>query len=81
MFYVGFRRTINQMTYTVKLIPEEEGGFSIVVPGLPGCCSQGETREEAIENIKEAIELYLEVADEMANDGETARVQVELKVA
>ncbi|PIO03877.1 HicB family protein [Candidatus Woesearchaeota archaeon CG08_land_8_20_14_0_20_47_9] len=40
------------------LEPQEEGGFTSYVPSLPGCISQGETREEAIKNIKEAIELY-----------------------
>ena len=39
---------------------ESEGGFSVWVPDLPGCTSQGETFEEATKNIKEAIELYLE---------------------
>lgn len=39
---------------------EEEGGFSVRVPSLPGCYSQGETREEAIVNITEAIELHIE---------------------
>ncbi len=52
------------MTYFIQLIPEEEGGFSVRVPGLPGCYSQGETREEAIENVKEAISLWLEAAAE-----------------
>ena len=42
---------------------QEEGGYTVYVPSLPGCISQGETREEALKNIKEAIELYLE-ADE-----------------
>ena len=46
--------------FEVVLQPEEEGGFSVFVPGLPGCASQGETREEALEMIKEAIEVYLE---------------------
>lgn len=46
--------------YTVILIPEEEGGYSVEVPALPGCYTQGETREEAIVMVKEAIELYLE---------------------
>ncbi|MBI2633464.1 MAG: type II toxin-antitoxin system HicB family antitoxin [Parcubacteria group bacterium] len=39
---------------------EEEDGYSVSVPSLPGCFSQGDTFEEAVENIKEAIELYLE---------------------
>lgn len=43
---------------------EKEGGYSVSVPVLPGCHSQGETFEEAQKNIVEAIELYLEDADE-----------------
>ncbi len=48
------------MKITIILEPQEEGGFTAFVPSLPGCVSQGETKEEAIKNIKEAIELYLE---------------------
>jgi len=48
--------------YNVQLMEEEEGGFSVKCLDLPGCISQGETEEEAIENIKEAIEGYLECA-------------------
>ncbi len=48
------------MKLTIVLEPQEEGGFTAYVPSLPGCISQGDTKEEAIKNIKEAIELYLE---------------------
>lgn len=48
------------MELTVVLESQKEGGFTVFVPSLPGCISQGETKEEAISNIKEAIELYLE---------------------
>ena len=48
------------LKYTVILVPQEEGGYSAEVPALPGCCTQGETREEAISMAKEAIEFYLE---------------------
>lgn len=48
------------MKLTIVLEPQEEGGFTAYVPSLPGCISQGETKEESIKNIKEAIELYLE---------------------
>ncbi len=48
------------LRYTVILVPEEEGGYSVEVPALPGCYTQGETRKEAIAMAKEAIELYLE---------------------
>jgi predicted RNase H-like HicB family nuclease len=48
------------MKLTIILEPQEEGGFTVHVPSLPGCISEGDTKEEAIKNIKEAIELYLE---------------------
>ena len=48
------------MNLTVVLEPQEEGGYTVYVPSLKGCVSQGETKEEALKNIKEAIELYLE---------------------
>lgn len=51
------------LQYDAVFEKEEDGGYSVWVPDLPGCCSQGDTLEAAIENIKEAIELYLEDAD------------------
>ena len=48
------------MKLKVVLELQEEGGYTVYVPALPGCISQGETYEEALENIREAIELYLE---------------------
>jgi predicted RNase H-like HicB family nuclease len=48
------------MKYRVILEPEADGGYSIWVPALPGCVSQGETRAEALANIQEAIQAYLE---------------------
>ena len=49
------------MVFHVVLEEQEEGGFVAYVPELPGCHTQGETREEALENIREARDLYLEV--------------------
>lgn len=46
--------------YTAVFEPEKTGGYSVAIPALPGCISQGETFEEALANIKEAAELYLE---------------------
>lgn len=48
------------MKYRVLIDQDEDGVFIAEVPSLPGCISQGNTREEATANIKEAIELYLE---------------------
>jgi predicted RNase H-like HicB family nuclease len=48
------------MKIKIYLEPSNEGGYTVIVPSLPGCISEGETKEEAIKNIKEAIELYLE---------------------
>ncbi|OGO32237.1 MAG: antitoxin HicB [Chloroflexi bacterium RBG_16_56_11] len=46
--------------FKVILEPNESGGYTVTVPLLPGCISEGDTREEALTNIKEAIELYIE---------------------
>ena len=48
------------MKYTVILEREADGGYVVSVPVLPGCVSQGDTREEALANIREAIDLYVE---------------------
>lgn len=48
------------MKYAVIVEPGEDGYFVVHCPALPGCWSQGKTRDEALANIKEAIELYLE---------------------
>jgi antitoxin HicB len=48
------------MKYTVIVEREPDGGFVVSVPVLPGCVSQGDTKEEAMANIAEAIELYVE---------------------
>ncbi|HAL81959.1 MAG TPA: antitoxin HicB [Mucilaginibacter sp.] len=58
---------MKQRTYRILLTPEDEGGFSVSVPALPGCFTQGETVEEAIEMAKEAISVYIESLEE---DGE-----------
>jgi predicted RNase H-like HicB family nuclease len=48
--------------FEVVLIPAEEGGYTVVAPALPGCISEGDTEEEALENIKDAIQGWLVVA-------------------
>ena len=68
------------MELDIILEPQEEGGYTVYVPSLPGCISQGETKGEAIENIKEAVGLYLE-ADEneliiYQDKGETEKITI-----
>jgi len=53
------------MKLKVVIEAQEGGGYTVYVPSLPGCISQGDTIEEALNNIKEATELYLEPDDEM----------------
>ncbi|MEW6235170.1 MAG: type II toxin-antitoxin system HicB family antitoxin [Candidatus Omnitrophota bacterium] len=52
------------MKLKIVLEPSDEGGYTVYVPSLPGCISEGETEEEALRNIREAIELYLEPVDD-----------------
>ena len=62
------------MKLQVVLRKSEEGGFTVFVPALPGCLSEGETREEALANIREAIELYLEPIDDDRDFGDDSEV-------
>lgn len=67
------------MKLRVVLEPSEEGGYTVTVPALPGCISEGDSREEALQNIREAIDLYLEpVEDDVTFD--PAAEQLELAV-
>ncbi len=54
------RRVKRGYSYQINLIPEVEGGYTVVVPALPGCVSYGETMEEATRNAREAVALHLE---------------------
>ncbi|WP_274433306.1 type II toxin-antitoxin system HicB family antitoxin [Alicyclobacillus sp. ALC3] len=53
------------MTFEVILTPEESGGFTVSCPAIPGCFSEGDTEEEALANIREAIQGCLEVRREL----------------
>jgi predicted RNase H-like HicB family nuclease len=67
----------NPMKLTVILEPSEEGGFTALVPALPGCISEGRSRDEALSNIREAINLYLEpVEDDMPLPPEVERLEM-----
>jgi predicted RNase H-like HicB family nuclease len=67
------------MRLRVVLEPSEEGGYTVTVPSLPGCISEGTTREEALQNIREAIELYLEpVEDDLSFQSSSELVEISL---
>lgn len=63
------------MRFKVVLEPSDEGGYTVYVPSLPGCISEGETVEEALKNIREAIELYLEPVEDDLVLEDTALMQ------
>ncbi len=63
------------MKYKISLRHDEEG-YSVSVPGLPGCWSQGATEDEAIANIADAIREYLAARDELSDGGEIREVEV-----
>ncbi len=52
------------MKLKVVVEPSDEGGYTVCVPSLPGCISEGDTKEDALANIKEAIELYMELVED-----------------
>jgi len=54
------KKVANVLKYTAVFEPEKTGGYSVTIPALPGCISEGDTFEKALSNIKEAAELYLE---------------------
>lgn len=63
------------MKYKVALRHDEEG-YSVSVPGLPGCWSQGATEAEAVANIADAIREYLAVRDEMIGGSDVREIEV-----
>ena len=63
------------MKYKV-ILEESDEGFSVSVPGLPGCHSQGATEQEALENIADAISEYLEVVTDLNRDKVTREIEV-----
>ena len=63
------------MKYKIA-VQETEEGFSVSVPGLPGCWSQGATEEEALENIQDAIQEYLAARDELLKGAVIREIEV-----
>ena len=61
------------MKLNVVLEPSDEGGYTVYVPSLPGCISEGDTKEEALAKIREAIELYLEDYDSLQTKDSSLR--------
>ena len=79
------KREKNILEYMAVFQKAPEGGYSVTVPALPGCISEGDTFEQATVNIKEAIELYLEVASKnkklhFIQTGEIFSAPVKVKV-
>ncbi len=81
MLHIGFLDNTIQsydsfcMSYRVTLIKSQEG-YAVFCPGLPGCCSQGETEEEALQNIRVAIQEYLGVIGDDSERPEVREVEV-----
>jgi antitoxin HicB len=73
------------LTYKIHLHKEEDGGFSVSVPALPGCFTQGDTLDEAISMAKEAISLFIselkERGEEIPDDSETLEYYLSLESA
>ena len=65
------------MKYKIAIHRSEEG-ISVSVPALPGCWSEGDTEEEALANIQDAIREYLEVAAELVRDFEVREVEIQV---
>ena len=63
------------MKYKV-LLQQSEEGFSVSCPGLPGCWSQGSTEQEALENIQDAIRVYLEAIQESLPEAGVREIEV-----
>ena len=84
---IATRQTMVQreqnMRYTVVLEREPDGGYVVSVPALPGCVSQGDNRAEALDNVREAIELYVEDCREAGDPipSEVGREFVEVEAA
>lgn len=72
-------------TYRISLKKEPEGGYTVLVPALPGCITHGENVDEAILMAEEAIELYIEElqarGEEIPDDNNTLEYSIQLKTA
>ena len=77
------RHKKNYKYYAVFEPDKQAGGYTVTIPALPGCISEGDTFEEALKNIKEAAELYLEVMsdrhEEIPDEQEAVFTPVEIR--
>ncbi len=64
--------------YKVIFEPAEEGGYTVYVPSLPGCISEGDTYEEALANVKEAIKGWIEVSEQFGDETPQSDVIVDV---
>jgi predicted RNase H-like HicB family nuclease len=72
-------RREKMMKLKILIEPSAEGGYTVIVPSLPGCISEGDTKKEALKNIKEAILLYLEpVEDDLSYSPDSEIVEISL---
>lgn len=76
---------MRELSYRIFLRPEPEGGYTVIVPSLPGCITYGETIEEAKEMAEDAIKAYLESlkkhGEEIPDDTETLEGMLSIKYA
>jgi predicted RNase H-like HicB family nuclease len=72
------RMNTSELRYTVLMMKNEDGGFTVTVPSLPGCITEGDTWEEALKNIEEAIQGFLE-ALAITNNPIPVEVNVQMK--
>jgi antitoxin HicB len=72
---------MKSLNYRIRLIKEEEGGYTVVVPVLPGCVTFGETLDEAIAMAKEAIEGYIETLKDLGKEVPTDNDVLEYTVS
>ncbi len=69
VIYMAKKKVAKVLQYTAVFTPDKEvGGYTVTIPSLPGCISEGDTFEQALNNIKEAASLYLDVMKEQNED-------------
>lgn len=72
---------MKKRNFVILFEQESDGGFSVTVPSLPGCFSQGDTFEEALENIKAAINLYLKDIDRELVDSDSQELIMPVEIS